>query len=543
MDPGATSNWFSHSSKMNRFPGTLSYSDPDIIEVTSSTPWSSNNQKRKRSQQVIPHDVIQIDEDDDPDGVVILGETLPNHKKKQPLSWPNYIGKTPVGKIPVASQHPIDWQMNLKDAFGLFAGPSSSTPNASLPGNTASVQTPVPSLQDFNFADYEYFKDDDFFEDDYDDFEYENAEMDTEPSFNLEAKFDGWTGVGASAPWLQKCFASASGSGSGSRSKQPKVVNDEIDINYKGFKQFDTVRDYSDHYFMSKFKTSQKPSKEWTRRIQNDWKLLEKDLPESIFVRIYEDRMDLLRAVIIGPAGTPYHDGLFFFDVYFPPTYPFVPPMVHYHSGGLRLNPNLYACGKVCLSLLNTWSGSGCEKWNPANSTMLQVLVSIQALVLNSKPYFNEPGYSAQANTPYGEQKSLAYNENTFLLSCKTMLYSLRRAPKHFEHFVAGHFRRHGNKILVACRAYMEGAQVGCLVGDGVQDVDEGDKSSSHNFKASLKRIFDDLLMEFTVKGADCDEFLTKKPNQGPAAVPPPRLNPTTMTRSPFGGPFTDYGL
>lgn len=37
--------------------------------------------------------------------------------------------------------------------------------------------------------------------------------------------------------------------------------------------------------------------------------------------------MDLLRAVIIGPAGTPYHDGLFFFDVYFPSRYPSKPPV------------------------------------------------------------------------------------------------------------------------------------------------------------------------------------------------------------------------
>ena len=37
--------------------------------------------------------------------------------------------------------------------------------------------------------------------------------------------------------------------------------------------------------------------------------------------------MDLLRAVIIGPAGTPYHDGLFIFDVHFPPKYPAVPPV------------------------------------------------------------------------------------------------------------------------------------------------------------------------------------------------------------------------
>lgn len=103
---------------------------------------------------------------------------------------------------------------------------------------------------------------------------------------------------------------------------------------------------------------------------------------------------------------------------------------MNYRSGGLRLNPNLYECGKVCLSLLNTWSGTGCEMWNPSNSTMLQVLVSIQALVLNSKPYFNEPGYAMYANTSQGEKQSMAYNEEMFLLSCRTMIYSLRNPPK-----------------------------------------------------------------------------------------------------------------
>jgi ubiquitin-conjugating enzyme E2 O len=27
-----------------------------------------------------------------------------------------------------------------------------------------------------------------------------------------------------------------------------------------------------------------------------------------------------------GPAGTPYHDGLFFFDIKLPPGYPATPP-------------------------------------------------------------------------------------------------------------------------------------------------------------------------------------------------------------------------
>ena len=39
--------------------------------------------------------------------------------------------------------------------------------------------------------------------------------------------------------------------------------------------------------------------------------------------------MDLLRAVIVGAEGTPYHDGLFFFDVFFPSSYPNVPPVCY----------------------------------------------------------------------------------------------------------------------------------------------------------------------------------------------------------------------
>lgn len=49
--------------------------------------------------------------------------------------------------------------------------------------------------------------------------------------------------------------------------------------------------------------------------------------PAEVYVRAYESRMDLLRAVIIGAEGTPYHDGLFFFDVHFPSNYPNVPPV------------------------------------------------------------------------------------------------------------------------------------------------------------------------------------------------------------------------
>ena len=104
--------------------------------------------------------------------------------------------------------------------------------------------------------------------------------------------------------------------------------------------------------------------------------------------------------------------------------------MVHYNSAGLRLNPNLYESGKICLSLLNTWTGTDTEVWNPGASTILQVLLSLQALVLNEKPYFNEAGYDQQIGRAEGEKNSVSYNENAFLVTTKSMMYLLRKPPK-----------------------------------------------------------------------------------------------------------------
>ncbi len=53
-----------------------------------------------------------------------------------------------------------------------------------------------------------------------------------------------------------------------------------------------------------------------------------------------------VRAIITGPADTPYEGGLFVFDVYFPAGYPQVPPLLVIETTGegrVRFNPNLYA--------------------------------------------------------------------------------------------------------------------------------------------------------------------------------------------------------
>ncbi|PWA84111.1 ubiquitin-conjugating enzyme/RWD-like protein [Artemisia annua] len=286
--------------------------------------------------------------------------------------------------------------------------------------------------------------------------------------------------------------------------KELVLSEEEMKIKYKDFKLFDIVADFSDHHFNGAGFQGLEPPRSWTKKIQDEWKILEKGLPGTIFVRVYETRMDLLRAVLMGPEGTPYHDGLFVFDVHFPPTYPDTPPMVYYYSGGLRLNPNLYDCGKVCLSLLNTWTGNGNEKWMPKKSTMLQVLVSIQALILNAKPFFNEPGYDDRYPGAEGERKSKAYNEEMFILSLKTMMYTLRRPPKHFEELVGLHFRTRAHAILSACRAYMEGVPVGSITDEKIPD----EKSGSKSFQVAVARMLNGLISNFSRSGAaDCDQF------------------------------------
>ena len=95
-------------------------------------------------------------------------------------------------------------------------------------------------------------------------------------------------------------------------------------------------------------------------------------------------------AMIIGPQGTPYAFCPLFFLFTFPPDYPFSSPIVKFLTSdeSTRFHPNLYVNGKVCLSILGTWSG---PSWG-AVMTISTVLSSIQSL-LEPNPIVNEPGW------------------------------------------------------------------------------------------------------------------------------------------------------
>ncbi|KAF2172017.1 hypothetical protein M409DRAFT_35717, partial [Zasmidium cellare ATCC 36951] len=145
------------------------------------------------------------------------------------------------------------------------------------------------------------------------------------------------------------------------------------------------------------------------KRIVSELSTLRASLPDGIFIRYAESRPDCMKILMTGPQDTPYADGLFEFDLLCPGDYPKSPPKMQLKTTGqgtTRFNPNLYADGKVCLSLLGTWTGPG---WNAQGSTILQVLVSIQSMILNGEPYTNEPGWANQ----YGSEASKQYNRQT----------------------------------------------------------------------------------------------------------------------------------
>ncbi|KAJ3035186.1 hypothetical protein HDV00_004255 [Rhizophlyctis rosea] len=158
-----------------------------------------------------------------------------------------------------------------------------------------------------------------------------------------------------------------------------------------------------------------------------------------------EGRVDVVRVAVTGPKDTPYEMGVFVFDCYAPGSYPMVPPVVKIvttGNGTVRFNPNLYNDGKVCLSLLGTWHGKDeSEKWNPQTSSLYQVFVSIQALILIEQPIVNEPGYETFAGTNEGKRKSKLYNEEIRLNTLRhAVVGQLRSPPAGCEAFIRQHF-------------------------------------------------------------------------------------------------------
>jgi baculoviral IAP repeat-containing protein 6 len=182
--------------------------------------------------------------------------------------------------------------------------------------------------------------------------------------------------------------------------------------------------------------------------LMKEYKKLRKMLPSpdpsggTMVVLFDEDDIQFARAIVTGRSDTPYFGGVFVFDVYFPNQYPHIPPLLQNLTTGYgtwRAHNNLYGDGKVCLSLLQNFSGEASEKWDPEQSSLYQVLMGIQSHILCEEPYYA----AGHAKTPDAVHLSRAENRETRFKTIQHAMVSMIREQSRFGEEAAEVIRVH----------------------------------------------------------------------------------------------------
>jgi len=144
------------------------------------------------------------------------------------------------------------------------------------------------------------------------------------------------------------------------------------------------------------------------RRLAKDVKDIRKNPLHDNNIYYVHNEENILKgyALIIGPEGTPYAHGFYFFEIDYPYDYPNSPPKFTFQTNGdnIRMNPNLYRSGKVCISILNTWHG---DPWSSCQ-TISTVLLTLST-IFNDKPLLNEPGYKETSEDFCAYQKIITF--------------------------------------------------------------------------------------------------------------------------------------
>ena len=196
-------------------------------------------------------------------------------------------------------------------------------------------------------------------------------------------------------------------------------------------------------------------TKEFIKRLVNDVKYLKKNPLHSNGIHYIHDDEDMMTgyALIIGPENTVYEKGYYFFKFTFTSDYPHKPPQVKYitNGGNVRFNPNLYTDGKVCISLLNTWTG---EQWTSCQS--ISTILLTLCTLLNENPLLTQPNVYEQHKDIPNYNKIIEYS-NYDIAICDVIdeTSHLHNEDTHFiklfrnvyiEHFKE-HYPFHLNKI------------------------------------------------------------------------------------------------
>ncbi|XP_045208245.1 ubiquitin-conjugating enzyme E2 Z-like [Mercenaria mercenaria] len=224
----------------------------------------------------------------------------------------------------------------------------------------------------------------------------------------------------------------------------------------------------------------EKSSNQCILRIKRDIMTIYNEPPPGMCIVPDKDDITKIHALITGPFDTPYEGGYFYFLIRCPPDYPIRPPRVKLQTTGdgkVRFNPNLYKNGKVCLSIIGTWSGPA---WSPAQS-LSSVLISIQSL-LNEKPYHNEPGFQTERNAGDAKRYNDIIRHETLRVAVCDMLERRCNCPEALREVMEKSFPDYYDYYESICKNNIH------QQGEAMQDP-FGEKRGQFDFESILKRL------------------------------------------------------
>jgi ubiquitin-conjugating enzyme E2 D/E len=111
-------------------------------------------------------------------------------------------------------------------------------------------------------------------------------------------------------------------------------------------------------------------------RLNKELSDITKDPPENCSAGIANDDITHWNATILGPKDSPYENGIFRLDIFFPSNYPFEPPKIFFLTR--IFHPNINSRGCICLDTIN-------ERWTPL-MTISKALLSICSLLDDPNP-------------------------------------------------------------------------------------------------------------------------------------------------------------
>lgn len=179
-----------------------------------------------------------------------------------------------------------------------------------------------------------------------------------------------------------------------------------------------------------------------TRRISKELEIFLKSKEcqkNHIHLLAKDDNLLDLRGLVFGPVDTPFEGCPLYFSIQ-PLDYPIHPPKIKFltpYSQDCRIHPNLYADGKVCLSILGTW---GQNDWSPF-LTFEKILLTIQGLCDNN-PISHEPSFSMMKDT---DHKAIEYRIRSRWLALQSTFMMLENniLPSPFQTIFKEYVKEH----------------------------------------------------------------------------------------------------